>query len=148
MLSEAGKAEAPWPPLPQAQLLVKVAFSQVSRIYHMILRKSTMATLKEIYKTSRFDCPVNTCKFFALFAFGEVYSIRSSSSTGQNIPGMAYYARALNLIQILPERPTITHIESLLLLVSSLHSLFSMVCAEKSSRCFHITLIGDTSPSS
>lgn len=121
ILLETGKMVVPWPPLPQAQLLVKVAFNQVSRVYHLMLRKSTLAALKEIYRTSRFDCPVNTCKFFALFAFGEVYSIRSSSS---GLPGMAYYARAISLAQILPERPSITHVENLLLLVSRFPKFF------------------------
>lgn len=41
ILLEAGKIEVPWPPFPKAQLLVKVTFSQVSRVYHMMLQKST-----------------------------------------------------------------------------------------------------------
>jgi len=85
----------------------------------MMCRKSTFEALKETYETRNFDSPVNKCKFFTLFALGEVYSIRSNSSTGQ-VPGVNYYAKSLALIQILPERPTITHIENLLLLVSLL----------------------------
>lgn len=120
-----------WPTLPQAQLLVKVALNQIGQIYHMMLRKSTLAALKEVYRTRRFYCSVTTCKFFALFAFGEVYSIKSSSGSGQNFPGVSYYSRALSLLQILPERPSVTHIESLLLLVSIICSCSLIIGANK-----------------
>lgn len=106
-----------WPSLAQARLLVKIAFNQLSRVYHLMLRKSTLEKLEEIYQTSKFDDPVLMCKFFALFALGHVYSSRSESSNECRVPGTAYYVRAMNLILILPERPSITHIECLLLLV-------------------------------
>ena len=143
-LSTANDTEVRWPTLANAQLLVKVAFKQVSRVYHMTLRRSTHEKLKEIYKTSGFDCPLNTCKFFALFAFGEVFSMRSTSSTGRNVPGMAYFARAINLIQTMPERTSITHIENLLLLVSFIKSSFCRAITKKSSLCFHILSTGGT----
>ncbi|KAH6719385.1 fungal-specific transcription factor [Leptodontidium sp. MPI-SDFR-AT-0119] len=118
-LSELSTVDVPWPSFTHATLLLKVAFHQAGRVYHMMCRKSTFEALKDTYETRNFDAPVNKCKFFTLFALGEVYSIRSNSSTGQ-VPGVNYYAKSLALIQILPERPTITHIENLLLL-----SLFS-----------------------
>ncbi|XMA11498.1 hypothetical protein WAI453_004289 [Rhynchosporium graminicola] len=117
-LSELSKYDVRWPSLTHAALL-KVALHQAGRVYHMMCRDSTFEALKDTYETRNFDSPVNKCKFFSLFALGEVYSTRSFSSTGQ-VPGVNYYAKSLALIQILPERPTITHIENLLLL-----SLFS-----------------------
>lgn len=116
----AGKLEVAWPSFAQAQLLVKIALNQGSRVYHMMLRKSTLAALKETYRTSQFDNRVNACKFFTLFAFGEIYSARPNSGPTQNRPGLNFYAKAIDLVRILPERPTITHIENLLLLVSPL----------------------------
>jgi hypothetical protein len=101
----------------------------VGRVYHLMLRKATLEKLKEVYQSSGFDCPVNTCKFFALFAFGEMYSIKSHTAAGKNIPGMTFFGRALHLIRILPERPSITDIESLLLLVSSWGVLFGLFSA-------------------
>ncbi|KAL2067518.1 hypothetical protein VTL71DRAFT_1943 [Oculimacula yallundae] len=118
-LSELSTQNVEWPSFTHATLLLKVAFHQAGRVYHMMCRKSTFEALKDTYETRNFDSPVNKCKFFTLFALGEVYSTRSYSSTGQ-VPGVNYYAKSLALIQILPERPTITHIENLLLL-----SLFS-----------------------
>ncbi|GIC87987.1 fungal specific transcription factor domain-containing protein [Aspergillus udagawae] len=115
------QGETQWPGLPQARLLVRIAFNQLSRVYHLFLRKSTLEQLESIYRDpSKQDDPSLTCKFFALFALGEVYSSRSDPSTQGRVPGTRYYVRAMNLTPILPERPALIHIESLLLL-----SLFS-----------------------
>lgn len=108
-----------WPSLAQARLLIQVVFNQVSRVYHLVLRKSTMEELEDAYRKANFDHPILTCKFFALFALGEVYSVRTNSELECGVPGAAYYVNAMMLIPILPERPSLAHIESLLLLVSS-----------------------------
>ncbi|KAJ5311029.1 hypothetical protein N7476_006889 [Penicillium atrosanguineum] len=115
----------PWPTLSQARLLIQVVFNQVGRVYHLMLRKSTVEELELAYRQADFDDPVltcKTCKFFALFALGEVYSARSNSNLECAVPGAAYYVNAMMLIPILPERPSLTHIEALLLL--SLYSYF------------------------
>ncbi|OJZ81024.1 hypothetical protein ASPFODRAFT_146733 [Aspergillus luchuensis CBS 106.47] len=112
-----------WPGLAQARLLVRIAFNQLSRVYHLFLRKSTIEHLESIYRTpSLRDDPAVMCKFFALFALGEVYSSRANSSPTGRVPGTLYYVRAMGLIPILPERPGVIHVESLLLL--SLYSYF------------------------
>ncbi|KAF5856217.1 hypothetical protein ETB97_007693 [Aspergillus alliaceus] len=67
------EGETQWPGLPQARLLVRIAFNQLSRVYHLFLRKSTMEQLESIYRDpSKRDDPSLTCKFFALFALGEI----------------------------------------------------------------------------
>ncbi|KAL2853455.1 fungal-specific transcription factor domain-containing protein [Aspergillus pseudoustus] len=119
-IAAANAGKILWPSLQQARLLVKIALRQISCIYHVLLRKSTMEKLEEIYRTEDFECTVNQCKFFALFAFGEAYSMRSEPSSGSRVPGTSYFARSLSLVQVLPERTSITHLETLLLL-----SLFS-----------------------
>lgn len=113
-----------WPSLAQARLLIQVVFNQVIRVYHLVLRKSTMDELEDAYRRSNFDDPILTCKFFALFALGEVYSVRSNSNAECGVPGASFYANAMMLIPILPERPSLAHIESLLLLVSHRHFFF------------------------
>ncbi|RAQ50170.1 fungal specific transcription factor [Aspergillus flavus] len=119
-IAEANATNVQWPSFQQARLLVKIALRQVGSIYHLVLRKSTLEKLEEIYRTGDFDCTVNQCKFFALFAFGEAYSMRAEPLSGSRVPGTSYFARALSLGQVLPERTSITHLETLLLL-----SLFS-----------------------
>ncbi|KAJ5632081.1 hypothetical protein N7490_008420 [Penicillium lividum] len=111
-----------WPSLAQARLLIQVVFNQVSRVYHLVLRKSTMDELEDAYRKSNFNDPILTCKYFALFALGEVYSVRSNSNLDCGVPGASFYVNAMMLIPILPERPSLAHIESLLLL--SLYSYF------------------------
>ncbi|KAB8230634.1 hypothetical protein ETB97_010770 [Aspergillus alliaceus] len=119
-IAAANAANVQWPSLQQARLLVKIALRQVGYIYHLVLRKSTLEKLEEIYRMGSFDCTINQCKFFALFAFGEAYSMRAEPSSGSRVPGTSYFARALSLGQVLPERTSMTHLETLLLL-----SLFS-----------------------
>ncbi|PYH49707.1 uncharacterized protein BP01DRAFT_396353 [Aspergillus saccharolyticus JOP 1030-1] len=68
------------------------------------------------------DDPALTCKFFGLFALGEVYSYRSNASSSSRVPETKYYVRAMSLIPIMPERLGMVHVESLLLL--SLYSYF------------------------
>lgn len=112
------EAETQWPRLPQARLLVRIAFNQLSRVYHLVLRKATLDLYKYLGKR---DYPAWTAKFFALFALGEVYSSRANSAAtaGGRVPGTGYYVRAMGLVSILPERPGIVHMESLLLLVGA-----------------------------
>ncbi|OJJ47978.1 hypothetical protein ASPZODRAFT_151389 [Penicilliopsis zonata CBS 506.65] len=119
-LAAANATQVRWPTLQQARLLVRIALHQIGRLYHMLLRKSTLDKLEEIYQTGEFDCPINQGKYFALFAFGEAYTVRSEPGMGSKVPGTSYFARALSLIQILPERTSMVHLETLLLL-----SLFS-----------------------
>ncbi|KAL4980865.1 fungal-specific transcription factor domain-containing protein [Aspergillus desertorum] len=116
----ANASEIRWPSLQQARLVVQIAIRQISCIYHVLLRKSTLDKLEEIYRTGDFECTVNQCIFFALFAFGEAYSMRSEPAAGSRVPGTSYFARNLSLVQVLPERTSITHLETLLFL-----SLFS-----------------------
>ncbi|KAJ5580268.1 uncharacterized protein N7459_006253 [Penicillium hispanicum] len=122
-----------WPSLPRARLLIHIVFNQVSRVYHLVLRQSTIEELEEVYRHGNFEDPVLTCKFFAMFALGEVYSARSDSRLECRIPGAAYYVHAMTMIPILPERPSLTHIESLLPLslycyfLNRRHSAFLLV---------------------
>ncbi|CEJ61787.1 hypothetical protein PMG11_10306 [Penicillium brasilianum] len=116
----ANEANAQWPSLHHARLLVRIAINQIGHLYHLMMRKTTLDKLEEVYQTGSFDCVSNKCKFFALFAFGQAYSVRSDPTTGSRVPGTAYFARAMSLVQVLPERTSITHLETLLLL-----SLFS-----------------------
>lgn len=114
----ANETDVQWPTLHHARLLVRIAIHQIGYLYHLMMRKSTLDRLEEIYITGDFDCTANKCKFFALFAFGQAYSIRSEPTPGLRVPGTAYFAKAMSLVQILPERTSITHLETLLTLVS------------------------------
>ena len=125
-----------WPGLPQARLLIQIVINQVSRVYHLFLRKSTMQELEDIYRRGTFDDPIMKTKFFALFALGEVYSARSNTKSECGVPGAEYYVHAMTMIPILPERPTMTVIESLLLLALTMeHSKSSGMSAGGAKPC-------------
>ncbi|PGH23702.1 hypothetical protein AJ80_02308 [Polytolypa hystricis UAMH7299] len=126
-LLATGKEEIKWPDLAQAQLLVKAALNHIGTVYHIMLKKSSLDELEGIYRTARFDDLVSTAKYFALFALDEVYSARTSQS--HSAPGMHYFARALGMVHILPEQPSIEYIETLLLL-----ALFSFLLDRRHSR--------------
>lgn len=111
------ESDVQWPSLHHARLLVKIAIHQIGYLYHLMMRKSTLDKLEEVYRIGDFDSTTNKCRFFALFAFGQTYSIRSEPTSVARVPGTAYFAKAMSLMQIAPERASITHIETLLLLV-------------------------------
>jgi len=56
-------------------------------------------------------------KLLAMFALGEVYSPRRSADP-QGVPGLMYFAQAKKLMRIVPERPSIEHIEIAIMFVS------------------------------
>lgn len=106
-----------WPTLAHAQLLVMTAVEHINPGFPMVLRQKTLDLLCEIYRKGNFDISTLKCKYFALFAVGHVYSTPHDPSNLSTLPGASYFARAMNLLQIIPERPSMVHIESLLLLV-------------------------------
>lgn len=115
-IAVASELDVPWPTLQQARILLKISMHQIDHLHHMFLRKSTLDKLEDIYRTGTFGCAANKAKYFALFAFGEAYSMRSEPLAG-SVPGTLYFAKALSLVQIVPERPSMIHLETLLLLV-------------------------------
>jgi hypothetical protein len=110
-------ADIQWPSLVCAQLLVKTALGHIMSTFHFVLKKDTMDMLYSVYQSQDFENPSIKCKFFALFALGKVHSTPYGSSDAPYVPGSDYFAKALSLIQVIPERPNMVHIESLLLLV-------------------------------
>ncbi|GAB1199504.1 hypothetical protein APSETT444_008854 [Aspergillus pseudonomiae] len=82
------EGESQWPSLAQARLLVKIAFNQLSRVYHLFLRKSTLEQLESLYHLpSLRDDPALTCKFFSLFALvGSAMRLGLFLGLNHNIP--------------------------------------------------------------
>lgn len=107
-----------WPSKVKAQLYVKVALAYVGKIYHIILTSVTLKRLDQVYQDMSCVTAVDTCKFFALFALGEVYSNKTKTADSQAIPGLSFFTAASKLLQTLPERATVQHVENLVLLVN------------------------------
>lgn len=115
-LSSLLEVDTPWPSFAQAQLLLKTVFGQANPAFHLTLKLDTLELLNDVYRKARFNEPAIKCKYFALFALGQVYSAMPDS-TAATVPGTTYFARALSLIQIPPERPNMMHVETILSLV-------------------------------
>ncbi|OJJ98544.1 hypothetical protein ASPACDRAFT_53382 [Aspergillus aculeatus ATCC 16872] len=132
-LSQVAHSGIQWPSLARARLLVNTALGHANPPFHLALRKSTLDHLQHIYEQGLFNDPIFLCKYFALFALGEVYSFHNDGGEKGTVPGMAYYAHAIGLMPVLPERPTIIHIEALLILalynqsLNRQHSAYLMV---------------------
>lgn len=109
--------DVPWPARTQARLLVKVALAHIGQSYHLTLAKATLNRLDRVYQDSNFNDPISACKFFGLFALGEVYSNAAPSHVNDRAHGLTFFRKASSLVQVLPERPTIDHIENFILLV-------------------------------
>ena len=116
-LSALLHSDTPWPNLVSAQLMVKTALGHIIPCFHLALKKDSVDMLHGIYQRGDFDNPSIKCKYFALFALSQAVSTPRDASNQSHVPGSAYFARALSLIQIIPERPSMIHIESLLLIV-------------------------------
>lgn len=85
------------------------------------MRKSFLEKLDETYKLETLDDPVWLCRLFTVFALGELYSTRPTSSKhGPGVPGTGFFLRAMGLFQDMHEEPSISYIETLLLLVRDL----------------------------
>jgi proline utilization trans-activator len=76
--------------------------------------------LDQTYRLQTYDDPVWLCRLFVVFALGELYSQRASKpNSGREVPGITYFLKAMALFQDLYEEPTISYIETLLVIVSN-----------------------------
>jgi hypothetical protein len=117
----------PWPNLPRARLLVNTALGHSNPPFHLTLRKRTLDHLDTIYQNTAFNNPVLVCKYSALFALGEICSVSGGGTSGGIIPGIDYYTKAISIIPRLPERPSMAHIEALVILVCAIYQPSSLV---------------------
>lgn len=114
--SENSNNNVLWPSKPLAQLLIKSAHARVNRAFHIFMLKATLSSLDQAYQDLNNVDSADACKFFALFALGQVSS--SSRDTSQNtFPGLDYFKQATKILQHLPERVGLEHIEAMVLLV-------------------------------
>ncbi|KAI9048299.1 hypothetical protein LZ554_008094 [Drepanopeziza brunnea f. sp. 'monogermtubi'] len=99
-----------------AQLLVRVVLRFIGPDYHLLRRTSFLERLEETYKLEVLNDPIWLCRLFTVFALGEIYTVRSTKPSGNGVPGIAFFLKALDFFQDLYEEPTVEYIETLLLL--------------------------------
>lgn len=111
-------SNCPWPTPAQARFLMKAALNALKRFYHVVRKTVVLDTLEKVVQnpSALASDTLVTCKLWALFAIGEVYSSRTAY-TGSSFPGLVYFAQASKMLRALSERPRIDSIEIMLLLV-------------------------------
>ena len=100
----------------RARVLMKVALKTICQRYHLV-RKSCILTIldQSIHNPAQCDA-ISTCKLFAMFALGEVYSSRAVFP-GAKFPGIDYYNIATHLLRVISEEPRTECVEVMSMLV-------------------------------
>lgn len=110
--------DCPMPEPVRARYLIEAALRSLGRSFHVLLRTIVVDELERFLQSPESVSIFVRSKLLAAFAIGELYTTRASVTMG-SFPGLAYFARATRVLQIVPERPNITVIETKLLLASS-----------------------------
>ncbi|EXA46422.1 hypothetical protein FOVG_07138 [Fusarium oxysporum f. sp. pisi HDV247] len=108
-----------------ARLLIETAERFVGSEYHVFLRRTFLHQFDEVYKPDTSKDPAWLCGLFAILALGELYSnipVRAHHNQA-DIPGTGFFLRALDLFEDLYEEPTVSYIETVLLLSYYSHAL-------------------------
>lgn len=101
-----------------AKLLVRAVLRFIGGDHHLLLKKSFLEKIEETYQLEVLDDPVWLCRLFTVLALGELYSGgRAGAPKGTGVPGTGFYLKAMGLFQDMHEEPTVSYIETLLLLV-------------------------------
>lgn len=101
-----------------AKLLVRAVLRFVGGDHHLLLKKSFLEKIEETYQLEVLDDPVWLCRLFTVLALGELYSGgRAGAPKGTGVPGTGFYVKAMGFFQDMHEEPTVSYIETLLLLV-------------------------------
>lgn len=112
-------AEQPpeWPSPSHLRFLVDVALKSFSKTFHMVRKSVVRRDVEKVIRDPSSCDWLTQCQVWALLAIGEAYSARSALP-GRPFPGMQFWARAMWLMYMPFERPSLQVIEIYLLLVS------------------------------
>ncbi|KAL7622910.1 hypothetical protein AAE478_006589 [Parahypoxylon ruwenzoriense] len=115
LMTLACSSDVAWPSPSRARLLVRASLKHVNRCYYIVDRAAVLDGVDQIALDPVWGGPLLRCKFWALFAIGELSTTRSRTVT-QNYPGLGYFAQASKMLGYLDERPGKDTVEILLLL--------------------------------
>jgi proline utilization trans-activator len=101
-----------------AKLLVRAVLRFIGGDHHLLLKKSFLEKIDQTYQLEILDDHVWLCRFFTVLALGELYSGgRAGPPKGAGVPGTGFFVKAMGFFQDMHEEPTVSYIETLLLLV-------------------------------
>ncbi|KAL9487798.1 hypothetical protein ACSS6W_000075 [Trichoderma asperelloides] len=126
-----GDAACAWPNPSQARLLVNAAFKCLGRCHHIVSRSAVLEELERSLQYPRSIGFLLQSKLWVLFAIGKMYATRISAAC-KTFPGLEYFARAIKILRVTSERPTLEMVETWLLLsyyslcLNRRHSAYSL----------------------
>ncbi|KAE8310438.1 hypothetical protein BDV41DRAFT_388544 [Aspergillus transmontanensis] len=100
------ESTVPWPSRSRARFLVEAALKYISRCHYIVPSDVTREGLAQVFLSHSPASPALCCKFWALFALGELYVTRTAAT--RSYPGMSYFAQASKMLGYLDERPAKT----------------------------------------
>ncbi|KAI9172653.1 fungal-specific transcription factor domain-containing protein [Paramyrothecium foliicola] len=109
-----------WPTPPRARFLTRVVFNTACRRYYLVRKSVTLQLLEQAMIDPTTCDLLSTCKLYAIFALGELYSTRTCRSEDE-FPGIKYYVAASKMLRILSEQSAIDCVEIMVML--SVYSL-------------------------
>jgi len=116
---EACNTITPLPPRPAASILMESAFNTVGQCFHLTRRSIARRHLEKAYQGTILE--IDMCTIYALLALGELFSPSQGRSSGSPFPGLQYWANVRQIMRVIPERPSIVHVE--LSVMTALYSL-------------------------
>ena len=112
-------ADVPWPTPARARLLVRAAINSICRCYYIVRRSSILHELEYAIQNSSQIGLRSKNKLWVMFAIGEMYTTRNLASE-RGFPGLHYFCKAMNILRVVSERPSVDIVETQMLLVCSL----------------------------
>jgi hypothetical protein len=111
--------DCPWPTPSRARFLTKVMLNTACRRYYLVRKSTTLRLVEQAIANPALCDLMSTCKLFAVFALGELYSRRTCQSA-EDFPGVNYYVAASRMLRMISEQPRIDCVEIMMMLVSYL----------------------------
>ncbi|KAI1361709.1 fungal-specific transcription factor [Xylaria arbuscula] len=99
-----------WPSLSRARFLIEAATRYINRKYYIFHQDSVIEGLSSCLLDQPLRESVIHCKYWVLFAIGELCAMRTSVT--HSYPGMIYFAHASKMLGHLDERPGTDSIET------------------------------------
>jgi len=104
---EACNSVTPLPPRPVASMLMESAFNTIGQCFHLTRKSIARRNLDRAYQCLILE--VDMCIIYALLALGEVFSPGWGNTS--TFPGLRYWANVRKMMRVIPERPSIEHVE-------------------------------------
>ena len=107
VILQACKTITSLPRRPVACILLESAFNTIGQCFHLTRRSVARRNLEKAYQGPILE--IDLCIIYALLALGAVFSSKGGNIS--SFPGLQYWANVRQMMRVIPERPSIEHVE-------------------------------------